>query len=67
MEKVKKDRTANVEHYDYKDVLRLRAHMNPHARMFSRKRTGHNAHEQRVFAQAVKRARFMALVPYVAE
>lgn len=66
MEKKEKN-TANVEHYDYKDVLRLRAHMNPHARMFSRKRTGHNAHEQRAFATAVKRARFMALVPYVSE
>ncbi|QQR64831.1 30S ribosomal protein S18 [Candidatus Kaiserbacteria bacterium] len=64
---MEKKTTTNVEHYDYKDVLRLRAHMNPHARMFSRKRTGHTAREQRVFAQAVKRARFMALLPYVAE
>jgi small subunit ribosomal protein S18 len=63
----KKTKTANIEHYDYKDVLRLRAHLNPHARMFNRRRTEHSAHEQRVFAQAVKRARFMALVPYVAE
>ncbi|HEU4677448.1 MAG TPA: 30S ribosomal protein S18 [Candidatus Paceibacterota bacterium] len=67
MEKEKKQKTTNVEHYDYKDVQRLRAHMNPHARMMSRKRTGHNAHEQRVFATAVKRARFMALLPYVSE
>ena len=64
---MEKKTTTNVEHYDYKDVLRLRAYMNPHARMFSRKRTGHTAREQRVFAQAVKRARFMALLPYVAE
>ena len=63
----KKTKTTNVEHYDYKDVIRLRAHMNPHARIFSRKRTGHNAHEQRAFANAVKRARFMALLPYVSE
>ncbi len=63
----KKIKTANVEHYDFKDVMRLRAHMNPHARMFNRRRTEHSAHEQRVFATAVKRARFMALVPYVAE
>ena len=60
-------KTTNVEHYDYKDVTKLRAHMNPHARMYSRKRTGNTAREQRMFAQAVKRARFMALVPYVAE
>ncbi len=66
MEKKEKN-TTNVEHYDFKDVLRLKAHLNPHARMFSRKRTGHNAHEQRAFANAVKRARFMALIPYVSE
>ncbi|MCF7816165.1 MAG: 30S ribosomal protein S18 [Candidatus Pacebacteria bacterium] len=63
----KKTKTTNVEHYDYKDVVRLLAHMNPHSRMFNRRRTGHTAHEQRTFAQAVKRARFMALVPYVSE
>ncbi len=63
----KKTKTKNIEHYDYKDVVRLRAHMNPHARIFSRKRTGHSANEQRSFAQAIKRARFMALLPYVAE
>jgi len=66
MEKKEKS-TTNVEHFDYKDVLKLRAHINPHARMFSRKRTGLTAHEQRVFAQAVKRARFMSLIPYVSE
>jgi small subunit ribosomal protein S18 len=62
-----KSKTANIEHYDYKDIVRLRAHLNPHARMFNRRRTGHSASEQRAFAQAVKRARFMALVPYVCE
>ncbi len=61
----KKTKTTNVEHYDYKDVLKLRAHLNPHARMFNRRRTEHSANEQRVFANAVKRARFMALLPYV--
>lgn len=63
----KKDKTTNVEHYDFKDVLRLKAHLNPHARMFNRRRSGHTSHEQRVFAQAVKRARFMGLIPYVSE
>ncbi len=62
-----KNKTPVVEHFDYKDVTKLKAHINPHARMMSRKRTGLNAREQRSFAQAVKRARFMALVPYVSE
>ncbi len=57
--------TENVEHLDYKDVLRIKAHLNPHARMLNRRRTGLAAREQRDFARAVKRARFMALVPYI--
>lgn len=65
MEKTKKD--TQIEHIDYKDVVRLRAYMNPHARMFSRKRTSLTAREQRDFANAVKRARFMSLLPYVAQ
>jgi small subunit ribosomal protein S18 len=63
----KKNKTTNLEHFDFKDIVKLRAHINPHARMFSRKRTGFSAHEQNAFAQAVKRARFMALMPYVSE
>lgn len=56
---------ANIEHYDYKDTVRIFSHLNPHARMHGRRRTGHKAYEQRGFATAVKRARFMALIPYV--
>lgn len=52
-------------HIDYKDITKLRALVNPHARMMSRKRTGLSAGQQRNFATAVKRARFMALMPYV--
>lgn len=65
-EKTEKKSAAN-EHVDYKDVVRLRAHMNAHARMMSRTRTGMTANEQRRFAEAVKRARFMALLPYVTQ
>jgi len=57
--------TQNTQHFDYKDVDRLFANLNPHARMHGRKRTHLTAKEQRNFARATKRARFMALVPYV--
>ena len=40
--------------------------MNPHGRMVSRKRTGISAKYQRQLATAIKRARFMGLLPYVA-
>ncbi len=65
--KEKNQKTATNEHIDYKDVVRLRANMNAHARMMGKSRTGMNAHEQRRFAEAVKRARFMALLPYVSQ
>ncbi|MCX6786827.1 MAG: 30S ribosomal protein S18 [Candidatus Kaiserbacteria bacterium] len=51
---------------DYKDVAYLKQFTNPHAKMFSKKRTGIPAGKQRDIAQAIKRARFMALLPYVA-
>ena len=58
-------KTKEVAHIDYKDIGKLKAHVNPHARMFGRRRTGFTAREQRDFARAVKRARFMALMPFV--
>lgn len=57
--------TQESNHIDYKNINRLKAHINPHARMMSRKRTGLTAKGQRELARAVKRARFMALVPYI--
>jgi small subunit ribosomal protein S18 len=60
-----KEIKQTVNHIDYKDITRLRAYVNPHARMMSRRRTSFGAKEQRDFARAVKRARFMALMPYI--
>ncbi|MEO8638051.1 MAG: 30S ribosomal protein S18 [Candidatus Taylorbacteria bacterium] len=56
----------NIKHIDYKDTEILKKFLNPHARMISRKKTGVTAKNQRKLALAVKRARFMALLPYVA-
>jgi len=49
---------------DYKDIERLGKLMTGEARMFSRKRSGNCAHHQRMFTMAIKRARFLALLPY---
>jgi len=54
-----------MHHIDYKDIVRLNNNVNPHARMMSRRRTHLSAKGQRNFAKAVKRARFMALMPYI--
>jgi small subunit ribosomal protein S18 len=50
---------------DYKDTEYLRQFMNPHAKMLSKRRTGVPADKQRQIAMAIKRARFMALLPYL--
>ena len=54
-----------MHHVDYKDITRLKGNVNPHARMFNRRRTNLSAKGQRNFARAIKRARFMALMPYI--
>lgn len=51
---------------DYKDVAYLKQFTSPHAKILSKKRTGVPATKQRDITQAIKRARFMALLPYVA-
>ncbi len=49
---------------DYKKVDDLRRLMTPNGKIYSRKRTGVSSAEQRMVAQAIKRARYMALLPY---
>jgi small subunit ribosomal protein S18 len=56
----------NIRHIDYKDTEILKKFLNPHARMISRKKSGVSAKSQRQLSIAVKRARFMGLLPYVA-
>lgn len=55
----------NIKHIDFKDTDLLKKFLNPHARLMSSKKTGVSAKHQRKLATAVKRARFMALIPYV--
>lgn len=56
----------NIKHIDYKDVDLLKKFLNPHGRILPRKRTGVTAKNQRQLALAVKRSRFMGLIPFVA-
>jgi small subunit ribosomal protein S18 len=50
---------------DYKDIDTLKKFLNPHGKIMSRRRTGLSASNQRALATAVKRARFMALIPFI--
>jgi small subunit ribosomal protein S18 len=52
---------------DYKDVYRLKRFTSRRGRMIPRSRSGLCSKHQRQVAQAIKRARFMALLPYVAD
>jgi small subunit ribosomal protein S18 len=56
----------NIKYIDYKDTEILKKFINPHGRIISSERTGISAKYQRQLATAVKRARFMGLLPYVA-
>jgi small subunit ribosomal protein S18 len=55
----------DIQHVDYKDVDLLKQFINPHGRVMSRSRTNLTAKQQRQVEAAVKRARFMGLLPYV--
>ncbi len=55
----------NIKHIDYKDIELLKKFINPHARIMKRKRSNICSKHQRAFALAIKRARFMGLLPYV--
>ncbi|MBU1557347.1 30S ribosomal protein S18 [Patescibacteria group bacterium] len=55
----------NITQIDYKDVDALKKFINPHGRMVARKRTGICAKHQRQLSEAIKRARFMGLMPYI--
>jgi len=57
----------NIKHIDYKDADLLKKFLNPHARMQAKKRTGVSAKYQRKLSLAIKRARYMALLPYLAQ
>ena len=49
---------------DYKDLDLLSKLTNRHGRIVSRRKTGCQATSQHAVSKAVKRARFMALMPY---
>lgn len=57
----------HVDIVDYKDVELLKRYVTDRGKMDARRKVGTCAKHQRVVAQAVKRARHLALLPYTAE
>jgi len=56
-----------VQHIDYKDVMRLRRFTSERGKILPRRMTGTCAKHQRQLSTAIKRARTIALMPYVSE
>ena len=56
-----------ISRVDYKDLPSLQKLTTSQGKIFSRKRSGNCAKHQRQAKVAVKRARFLALLPYVGE
>ena len=56
-----------VEHIDYKDTARLRKYITERGKIMPRRMSGVCAEHQRALASAIKTARQVALLPYVAE
>ena len=63
--KVAKTTASGTIFIDYKDTESLKKMMSGNGKILSRKRTSASAMEQRMLARAIKRARHMALLPYV--
>lgn len=57
--------TEKILNIDYKDTQQLQKLTNSQGKLFSRKRSGNCGKHQRMAKPAVKRARFMALIPYL--
>ena len=64
--KIARTSEAGLTYIDYKDTESLRKLMSGNGKIQARKRTGADAMQQRMLARAIKRARYMALLPYVA-
>ncbi|MEW5762420.1 MAG: 30S ribosomal protein S18 [Bacillota bacterium] len=56
-----------IEEIDYKDVARLKKFITERGKILPRRISGNCAHHQRKLTVAIKRARIMALLPFVAE
>ena len=54
-----------VKRLDYKEVKRLEAFIKERGKMLSPRISGNCAKHQRMLARAIRKARFLALLPYV--
>jgi len=58
---------AGIEYIDYKDTELLLRFMNDQGKILPRRVTGTSAKYQRQLSRAIKRARLLGMIPYVAD
>ncbi|MGN0692499.1 MAG: 30S ribosomal protein S18 [Oscillospiraceae bacterium] len=58
---------AKIDKIDYKDINRLKNFMTDRSKILPRRVTGTCAYHQRELTTAIKRARYVALIPYVSD
>lgn len=56
--------TDNIDHVDYKDIGRLRRHVGERGKIEPRRKLGTCAKHQRSVTVAIKRARYIGLLPF---
>ena len=59
--------TDKIDNLDFKEVSKLRKYISDRGKILPRRTTGACAKHQRVVTTAIKRARHLALMPYVAD
>ena len=58
---------GGVKHIDYKDIETLSKFITERGKILPRRITGVSHFHQKLLTKAIKRARYMALLPFVAE
>ncbi|MCB1107374.1 MAG: 30S ribosomal protein S18 [Chlamydiia bacterium] len=58
---------AGIKHIDYKDIEILKKFITERGKILPRRITGISHHYQELLKKAIKKARHMALLPFVAE
>ncbi|MEA3304928.1 MAG: 30S ribosomal protein S18 [Patescibacteria group bacterium] len=55
-----------VQYIDYKNVEFLKSHTQYHGKIKPRRYTGHSVRHQKMLSKAIKNARIMGLLPFIA-
>ncbi len=63
---MKKSKKQSPKYFDYKDADSLKRYIDSYGQIDPRSKTGLSARSQRAVAVAIKRARHIALLPFVA-